>query len=220
MKPKSAYQNLQQKSPLFFSIGLVIALSLVITAFEWKTEKTDPTVELPPDIIESMDFKIIATSHPIPPKPKPVLKKKPTTPEPEKIDEVEKKIKDLIPQVIIDKPSIDFDPVSLPPEKPDEVHFGAEEMPSFEGGENAFYEYLSKKLGKLNFNVKGQVAVYFVIDKEGKVTDAKIIKGIREDIDAEILKILESSPKWSPGKQRGVPVKVGMSLPIMFSLQE
>src|SRR5690606_28347366 len=110
-----------------------------------------------------------------------------------------------------------IDIVDLPAptdEKPDEIFIGAEEMPSFRGGLKGFYDYFGKnveypKLAKKS-NITGTVVVSFVIDKDGSITDIKVIKGIGFGCDEEAVRVLKNAPKWNPGKQRGVPVKVSM----------
>jgi len=67
-------------------------------------------------------------------------------------------------------------------------------------------------------NVTGKVFVQFVIDKDGRITDVKSVKGIGFGCDEEAVRVLENAPKWIPGKQRGREVKVRMVLPITFSL--
>jgi protein TonB len=60
--------------------------------------------------------------------------------------------------------------------------------------------------------------VQFVIDKDGSPTDITVLKGIGSGCDEEAVRVIKNMPKWQPGKQRGRPVKVRMSLPIVFKL--
>ncbi len=66
--------------------------------------------------------------------------------------------------------------------------------------------------------IEGKVFVEFVVDKDGTITNVKAIKGIGAGCDEEAKRVIEGAPKWSPGKQRGRPVKVRMILPITFKL--
>ena len=68
-------------------------------------------------------------------------------------------------------------------------------------------------------NIEGRVVVKFVVDENGNVTDAKIIKSINKYLDDEALRVVNSMPRWKPGKQNGKPVKVYFTLPIAFKLQ-
>ena len=68
--------------------------------------------------------------------------------------------------------------------------------------------------------IEGRVFVQFVVDKDGSVSDVKVVKGIGAGCDEEAERVLKLSPKWSPGKERGRSVKVRMVLPIIFKLNE
>jgi len=98
-----------------------------------------------------------------------------------------------------------------------------EEMPSFTGGEANLYKYLhdnikypeeAKELG-----IQGRVYVTFVVETDGSITDIKVVRGIGGGCDEEAIRVVKSMPHWTPGKQRGVPVRVQFNLPIKFTLQ-
>ena len=61
--------------------------------------------------------------------------------------------------------------------------------------------------------------VTFVVEKDGSVTDAKVLRGVSEEVDAEALRVINAMPKWKPGMQQGVPVRVQYNIPIIFKLQ-
>jgi len=67
--------------------------------------------------------------------------------------------------------------------------------------------------------VKGKVYVQFVVEKDGSITDIKIIRGIGSGCDAEAKRAVKRMPKWQPGEQRGKPVRVRFVLPVNFSLR-
>lgn len=98
----------------------------------------------------------------------------------------------------------------------------AVDMPAYKGGIVAFYKYLASNvhypaLAKENY-VQGKVYLTFVVDKEGTLTDIKVIRGIGSGCDEESVRVLQQSPKWHPGKLYGVPVRVQYSMPISFTL--
>jgi len=97
-----------------------------------------------------------------------------------------------------------------------------EALPSFKGGERAFGQYLSQNIRypatAKNSNIQGRVILSFVIEKDGTLTDIKILKNVSYDIDAEAYRVMKESPKWNPGLQHGVPVKVNYTMPINFVL--
>jgi protein TonB len=66
--------------------------------------------------------------------------------------------------------------------------------------------------------VEGRVFLQFVVNKDGSLTDIKVVKGIGAGCDEEAIRVLKSAPRWSPGKQRGVPVRQRMVLPLTFKL--
>lgn len=95
--------------------------------------------------------------------------------------------------------------------------------PVFAGGEKAMFEYLSKNIRypveAQKQKIQGRVVVQFVVNDEGKVSNAKIVYSIDTYLDAEALRIINAMPDWTPGKQGGKNVSVRYVLPIQFKLQ-
>jgi len=122
----------------------------------------------------------------------------------------------------------DKNAVELPPENPvgdDEgkIFTIVEEMPSFPGGEEKMLEYVAKNIkyppvAREN-GITGRVYVNFYIDKDGKVQNAKVVRGIGGGCDEEALRVVRSMPQWKPGKQNGRAVNVNYNLPINFTLK-
>ncbi|BAU54615.1 energy transducer TonB [Mucilaginibacter gotjawali] len=88
--------------------------------------------------------------------------------------------------------------------------------PEFPGGIDKFFSFLKKKirLPYLDDNLRGRVIASFVIEKDGSLTQIKIARGLRQDIDDAVIKVLSLSPKWKPGMQNGKPVRVAYSIPV------
>lgn len=105
----------------------------------------------------------------------------------------------------------------------DEVFKVVEVDPEFPGGEEALYKYLAENIKypvmAKNNKVEGRVYITFVIEKDGTVSDAKVLRSVNEELDAEALRVINAMPKWKPGTQRGVPVRVQYNIPISFKLQ-
>jgi TonB family protein len=109
----------------------------------------------------------------------------------------------------------------------DEIFVSVEEMPKFSPFLNnqesldAFRLYVQKNLvypkSAVENKIQGRVFVQFVIDTYGYVTDVKIVRGVDPSLDAEALRVVKSSPRWIPGKQRGKKVKVQYTFPIVFA---
>jgi protein TonB len=119
--------------------------------------------------------------------------------------------------------------VDLPPETPvgdpDEgkVFTIVEEMPAFPGGEGKMLEYIAKNIkyppvAREN-GIQGRVYVTFVVDKDGKIKDAKVLRGIGGGCDEEALRVVKTMPEWKPGRQNGRSVQVQYNLPVNFVLK-
>lgn len=106
--------------------------------------------------------------------------------------------------------------------KQGDVFTMVEEMPQFPGGNDALksfvYSTLKYPVIALENGIYGEVFVKFVVSKTGKVTDAKIARGVDPSLDKEAVRIVESMPKWSPGKQNGEAVDVNYTIPVNFKL--
>lgn len=108
-------------------------------------------------------------------------------------------------------------------EAPKEIFTVVEEQPQYPGGDESRIKYLqdnikypdeAKELG-----VQGKVFVTFVVEVDGSITDVRVLRGIGAGCDEEAIRVVKGMPKWVPGKQRGVPVRVQFNLPIKFTLQ-
>lgn len=97
-----------------------------------------------------------------------------------------------------------------------------EEAPEFPGGMEALYQFLAANIkypGHSDQCVTGKVIVSFVIEKDGSVSDAKVVRKLAPNFDDEALRVVKLMPKWKPGRQDGKPVRVQFNLPINFSLK-
>lgn len=122
------------------------------------------------------------------------------------------------------------DIIDLPPENPivgdpDEgkIFTVVEEMPSFPGGEEQLFKYLSNNIkyppvAREN-GIQGRVYVTFVVDRDGKIREAKILRGIGGGCDEEALRVVRAMPQWKSGRQNGRAVQVQYNLPVNFTLK-
>lgn len=98
-----------------------------------------------------------------------------------------------------------------------------EHAPEFPGGMQAMMQYIAKNLKypaeAQKAGVQGRITVQMIIDKEGKVTEPKVVNSAHPLLEAEAIRLISSMPKWKPGTQKGKPVNVKFSVPIMFKLQ-
>ena len=110
--------------------------------------------------------------------------------------------------------------------KPDKngVYQIVEEMPSFPSGEPAMMEYIAKNIKypqeARDKDIEGRVFIGMVIEKDGSVSNVRVLRGIGGGCDEEAVRVISSMPKWKPGKVGGEPVPVSYMLPVNFKLQE
>ncbi|SMD34999.1 outer membrane transport energization protein TonB (TC 2.C.1.1.1) [Reichenbachiella faecimaris] len=214
--------SLERKSGMFFNIGLAVSLLLVITAFEWRFYDDGGLVDLGQvdDDFEDI-MEIPPTEQPPPPPPKIELPKIIEIPDEE---EIEEEIEVDLDVEITEETVIEDIVFEEAPEEEvaDEIFDIVEDQPGPPGGMAAFYTYVAKEMKYPNqarrMGIEGRVFVQFVVDKTGNLTEVRAIKGIGAGCDEEAVRVLKNAPKWSPGKQRGRPVKVRMILPITFKL--
>ncbi|MCZ6901182.1 MAG: energy transducer TonB [Bacteroidetes bacterium] len=171
-----------------------------------KTEDITELIEIPPTV-------------PLPPKPPKVIQPILIEVQPEEIiEEIEytfdaNEIEDILE---IETTEIE------PPEVVDKIFTIVEVMPEPLGGLSEFFEFVYKEIKYPNtarrMGIDGRITIQFIIDKDGSLTNFHILSGIGAGCDEEVLRVLKMAPKWKPGKQRGIPVRVKMALPITFRL--
>jgi protein TonB len=112
--------------------------------------------------------------------------------------------------------------VTLGPATVPEVLTYADEMPAFPGGDAAFHQFLAQKISypaaASQRNASGTVYVQFVVDEQGRIRDAEVVKGCGYGLDQEALRLVRLMPWWVPGRVAGQPVRVRRTLPIVFRL--
>ena len=152
-----------------------------------------------------------------------------------KIEELQTLDPELIHTMNVDKPNrtiflalkkegANFDYLSDKSKMAGEVFTVVEEQPEFKGGMDAFYRYVASEmrypLPARQQGIEGRVFVRFVVDKDGSLSDVQAIKGIGAGCDREAVRVVQNASSFSPGKQRGKPVRVRMVLPITFQLNK
>lgn len=115
--------------------------------------------------------------------------------------------------------------VAQPEPKPEveKVFDVVEQMPSFPGGPSALMEWLSNNVKypvvALENGVQGRVVVSFVVERDGSITDVKVVRGVDPSLDKEASRVVRAMPRWIPGKQNGSAVRVKYNVPVAFRLQ-
>lgn len=215
---KTKDADLRAKYKRYFEIALIAALALLIVAFKFfpQLEGGEVQNEGPQELVTVEDIPETKQENRPPPPPKPPIP-------------IEAPAEDVLEDIEIGDTEIDFEAeMEAPPPPPKEekkiveeepTYFVAvEEMPEPIGGIKAIqskivYPEIAKRAG-----VEGKVYVLAFVDETGTVTDAKIIKGIGAGCDEAALDAVKKT-KFKPGKQRGKPVKVQVSIPVVFKLQ-
>ena len=114
-------------------------------------------------------------------------------------------------------------PPAPKPEVANKVFDVVEEMPSFPGGQGALMQFLSSNIKypvvAQENGVQGRVIVGFVVEKDGSITDVKVMRSVDPSLDREAQRVVKAMPKWKPGKQNGSAVRVKYTVPVVFRLQ-
>lgn len=225
---KSNKADLESKKGIFFQIGLIFAMAVTLVAFEWKSydvqQEDTFSNRRAVTVVEEM-VQITQQSTPPPPPPPPA-------------PSIQLNIVDNTVQVN-DDISIDAEadqntqveeykaPVAVRQEaeaeiQEQEIFRVVETAPAFPGGDGARMKFLQDNIKYPQMaresGIQGTVYVTFVVERNGSVTDVKILRGIGGGCDEEAVRVVQNMPKWEPGKQRGKPVRVQFNMPIKFTL--
>lgn len=222
---KSKQANLENKRIVYFEVGLMLALALVLLAFEWRSTDTgDIGIRFDRAVLVEEDMAEITVQK----------KKQPEMPKPQLVQKIE---------VVLDDVEIDDDDLVINAENDEntvndldrmiedepereteeETPFRiVQEMPSFPGGDQAYFKYMNSNLKypawAREANIKGTVYVQFIIGTDGAVRDASVQRGIGGGCDEEALRVVSNMPRWNPGRQLNKAVPVIMILPVKFEL--
>ena len=225
---KAPKANIETQKTTFFLMGLVVALAVLFVGFEWSStiSKLDENVVVQ-DVMAEEEIEITQrdpTPPPPPPPPEPEL--------PEIIDVVEEKVENKI-----DLSSLEDDQSKAqvqtytppPPPKPveeeatDEIFVVVEKQPEFPGGSSALMKFLSDNIKypviAQENGIQGRVITNFVVERDGSISDVQVIRGQDPSLDKEAVRVIKTMPRWTPGQQRGKPVRVRFTLPVVFRLQ-
>lgn len=219
---KNPEANLEKRKSSLRWLGLLAAMSFVLVAFEWKSfdRTVDDLGEYQGDLLEDEIVPMSIQQPPPPPPPPPQEQTVLDIVEDDEDVEEELEMEDM---EVDEETEIEFIEEEEEEFVEEEIFTIVEDMPTFPGGEKAMFEYLGKNtkyptLAKES-GIQGVVYVTFVIEKDGSVSDVKVLRGIGGGCDEEAVRVVKSMPSWAPGKQRGKPVKVQYNLPYRFVLQ-
>lgn len=220
--------NLENKRGLFILVGFAIVLGLVYAGFElFATEDKAPAFTIADDdFIEVKDEDVIATDQTPPPPPEPQQQQQEVV-----LNIVEDNIKvntdldfsqDFIEDEVIEEvDNSDVEVIEDEAETAPPVYF-TEEMPEFPGGPEALNSFLTKEIQypevARNNGIMGTVLVEFVVERDGRVSNAKVKVPLFPDCDKEAVRGVMAMPKWKPGKNMGKPVRCFYQVPVTFRM--
>lgn len=115
-------------------------------------------------------------------------------------------------------------PVAPPITDPDAPLLLVEQMPEYPGGQQAMFAFISKELKypeeAIDNGIEGTVVISFVVERDGSIGEAKVLRGLGGGCSEEALRVVKSMPTWRPGVQGGKVVRTSFNLPIRFKLQD
>lgn len=221
---KSNKADLEKKRTVFLEYGLVLVLAILLFAFEWGSKLQDNNLlDQMQEVVAEEEMMVTRQQPQTPPPPPP----------PPQVIEVLQIVEDNVDIDEIDFESMEanentsMELVVFEEEEEaaeEEVFVIVEDMPSFKGGDlNEFRNWVAKNLKYPEIaaenGIQGRVFVQFAVNAKGEVVDVNVVRGVDPALDAEAVRVIKSSPKWAPGKQRGRPVKVQFTFPVVFVLQ-
>jgi protein TonB len=228
MEPKKSEKaNLENKKSLFIQLGIIFALAVSLIAFEWTSGQRGPSA-FDGMTEEAIEEEVIPVTEEIPPEEMPPPEVTVTDlfeiVEDDVVLESEVKFED--DETSEDKVVEIYAPVINAEEEEveDEVFVIVEDMPTFKGGDiNTFREWVQKRVRYPELaaenGIAGRVFITFVVETNGTVSNVTVTRSVDALLDEAAKEAVQASPKWEPGMQRGRPVRVRYSIPIIFQLQ-
>ncbi len=225
---KSKKADLESKKGVFLQIGLIFSIAIILVAFEWKSSdvqnlNTYSTRSASTDVEELVPI----TQQTAPPPP-------PAPPPPSIVLNVVENTAQINDDISInaeadESTKVDEYKAPAPVKQEEESEIQEQEIfqvvetaPSFPGGDATRMKFLQDNIKypamARESGIQGTVYVTFVVERNGSVTDVKLLRGIGGGCDEEALRVVKNMPKWEPGKQRGKPVRVQFNMPIKFTL--
>ena len=217
---KTPKADLENKKSTWMLIGYVIVLAFMFIAFEWT--KRDIKIDTSQALTDLYFEEEMV----------------PITEQEEKVAPINETLEIVADDADVEETviasseetgkavEVKYVPVTVVEEEPEEqtIFEVVEQMPEFpNGGMAGLMQFLSKNIKYPTIaqenGTQGRVTVQFVVNKDGSIVDAKVIRGVDPYLDKEALRVIGTMPKWKPGMQRGKPVRVKYTVPVMFRLQ-
>jgi len=225
---KTPKADLENKKSTWLLVGYVIVLAFMFIAFEWtKRDIKIDTGQAITDLVFEEEIIPITeqpeqAAPPPPPAAPPIAETLTIVEDDADVEETTIATSEETNQAV----EIKYVPVAVEEEEPEEqtIFEVVEQMPEFpNGGMAGLMQYLSKNIKYPTIaqenGTQGRVTVQFVVNRDGSIVDAKVLRGVDPYLDKEAIRVISSMPKWKPGMQRGKAVRVKYTVPVMFRLQ-
>ncbi|MBO5225542.1 MAG: energy transducer TonB [Parabacteroides sp.] len=226
---KSPKADLEKGKLTGILMGMIVGLAVMFVGFEWSDrEITIVQDEGVADVIAEEEIEITRPEDTPPPPP-------PPPPAPAIVEELnvvedDVKLDDVEIASSEDDATAAQQEAYVPPavveeeeESEQQIFTVVEKMPEFPGGMAALMKYLANAIKypviAQENGIQGRVSCSFVINKDGSIVDAVVLRGVDPSLDKEALRVINAMPKWKPGEQRGKPVRVKYTVPVTFRLQ-
>lgn len=228
---KSPKADLENKRSIFLEIGIIVALAACIGMFSWsQKERVVEIVEQTPVVVETEMTEVTVQEDKRPPAPMKtqavvlsdllnVVKNDAKIEQTMNILDL-----DVTTDLAVDVTQFGGTYTGEGEVEEEEPVIIAETMPSFQGGDiNAFAQWCGKHIvypaAAADNGSQGKVIVQFVVERDGSISHVTILRGVDKFLDEEAARVVKSAPKWSPGANRGKPVRVYVQVPINFVLE-
>lgn len=225
---KSAKADLEKGKSISLLMGLVVAMAILFVSFEWGTRDIKLLANDRDGGIEWVDETPITMPEQAPPPPPPppqtvVADVLTIVDDNVNIDNVDIVTTEDTPNTA--QPNTYVPPTDTNDEEADAstIFVIVEDMPKFPGGETELLRFVNKSIKypviAQENGIQGRVICSFVVNRDGSVVDAEVLRGVDPSLDREAVRVINTMPNWEPGKQRGKPVRVKYTIPITFRLQ-
>ncbi len=223
---KSEKADLEKGKSTALLIGFVVALSVLFVALEWtqRDKKIDLSGIIAAEVTleEEMVPITLPEKKTVPPPPQSV-----TVAEIIEIVEDDAEIEETTLASTDDQTEYieikEIANIAVEEEPEEEAPFMVvEKMPEFPGGQAALMQYLQKNIKYpavcRENNIQGRVLIQFIVNRDGTIVEPEVVKSVNPYLDKEALRVISGMPKWTPGEQRGKPVRVKFTVPVNFKL--
>lgn len=226
---KAPHVDLEKQTLTSLLLGLIVGLSVLFVALEWRTASGNNLIQAATSVFDGEDTILIEDQpeeqKPDEPAPQPEQVPQQIPTEFNVVDDNQQvaKIEFTNFEKAQDVPPPPQMPAAPPQEEVEEIFEFVEEPTEFPGGQAELQKYLGKSIRypeiAIDNGIQGRVVVTFVIEKNGKPSNVKVVRSVDPSLDKEAIRVVEAMPAWKPGKQQGKAVRQRFNLPVVFRLQ-